>query len=115
MSKHDKNGIRIMSSTLPKYRNRKNRYKDRAGYISPFLRRSVYEQDGRRCRFCHVSLRFRDMTLDHLTPVSRGGKSTIDNLACACSACNHAKANMTEEEFLIALASEKYPPTPKAS
>lgn len=44
-------------------------------------------------------------TVDHKTPISRGGhKARRSNLALCCLACNHAKADKTEEEFRALLA-----------
>lgn len=39
------------------------------------------------------------MTRDHLIPLSRGGFGK-QNIVGACGNCNHAKANMTLQEFL---------------
>jgi 5-methylcytosine-specific restriction endonuclease McrA len=39
------------------------------------------------------------VTLEHITPMSRGGTHTKENVAPACFVCNSAKRNMTVEEF----------------
>lgn len=41
----------------------------------------------------------RMATLDHLTPRSRGGHNTHENMKLACKRCNGLKASMTEKEF----------------
>lgn len=71
-------------------------------------RRGVLERDNYTCIFCGVKAgqkrnrtrnwRPRDFTIEHLNPVSRGGKSTWVNTACACSPCNHRKADRTAHE-----------------
>lgn len=46
-------------------------------------------------------------TLDHRTPLARGGPDTEDNWAIACTQCNHAKGDSTEEQFRAVLAHQK--------
>ena len=41
----------------------------------------------------------KDITLDHHTPVSKGGTDEIENLRLAHSPCNQSKKDMTPEEF----------------
>ena len=43
-------------------------------------------------------------TVDHITPISRGGKHDLDNLAFACRKCNLRKGNKTPEEYRAYLA-----------
>lgn len=38
--------------------------------------------------------------VDHATPKSRGGSSTLDNFVLACSPCNCSKNNKTVDEFM---------------
>jgi 5-methylcytosine-specific restriction endonuclease McrA len=64
-------------------------------------RRGVFERDSYTCIYCGSSAgsrrstnrkwRFNDFTIDHIRPVSQGGKSTWSNTACACYPCNHLK------------------------
>jgi 5-methylcytosine-specific restriction endonuclease McrA len=39
------------------------------------------------------------LSLDHIIPLSRGGKNTKDNIAPAHRRCNQGRTNMTLEEF----------------
>ena len=41
----------------------------------------------------------RAATVDHKTPLSRGGKDDPSNWAMCCHECNSSKANKTEAEF----------------
>jgi 5-methylcytosine-specific restriction endonuclease McrA len=47
---------------------------------------------------------FAESTIDHIVPVSKGGKDTLDNMAVACYACNQAKGNWTLGELERRLA-----------
>lgn len=58
-------------------------------------RRNVYLRDGFRCQYCGVSVTEKTATLDHVTPISKGGKSTWTNLSTACKKCNWSKSDKT--------------------
>ena len=52
------------------------------------------------CYYCNKMLTDKDIvTVDHKTPISRGGLTTKENLVLACTDCNSEKDNMTEEEY----------------
>jgi hypothetical protein len=57
----------------------------------------VAERANFRCEYCHSQERFSPdpFSLDHIFPRSKGGKSSIDNLAYACQGCNSYKYNHT--------------------
>jgi len=60
-----------------------------------------------KCYYCHQIVSFKELTMDHLVPLTRGGRSTRDNLVPSCKACNNQKKNMLPlewEEYLEALA-----------
>ena len=44
-----------------------------------------------------------NLTVDHIVPVSKGGKSTFGNQVAACKSCNGFKADRTPREAGIAL------------
>ena len=60
------------------------------------------ERQNGLCYFCGEPLVNDVMYLDHLTPHSRGGPHSMDNVVLACQTCNLEKAWLTEEEFAIA-------------
>ncbi len=60
-----------------------------------------------RCAYCGEVAAL--IEADHRTPLSRGGRNTIDNILPACRSCNRRKRTKTEGEFrayLAELASE---------
>ena len=63
------------------------------GKVSNRMRFSVYERDGYRCCCCGVFGRYAALEIDHIIPISKGGKSTYENLQTLCHECNYAKGN----------------------
>ena len=60
------------------------------------------KQEG-RCAGCETVFPFRNFTVDHIVPQSKGGHDHIDNLQLLCNACNSQKGNRSQEEFLVRL------------
>ncbi len=57
------------------------------------LRFFVYDRDGHRCVKCGSTY---NLEVDHIFPISKGGKSTPDNLQTLCHNCNSLKSNTIE-------------------
>ncbi|SHF79288.1 HNH endonuclease [Streptoalloteichus hindustanus] len=66
----------------------------RYGRAPGWSRRGVLVRDGKRCAYCG---RPGD-TVDHVLPVSRGGRSEWLNTVCACAPCNGRKRDRTPQE-----------------
>lgn len=58
-----------------------------------FSRGNIYLRDGNRCQYCGRKFSTSELSLDHVIPLSRGGKSTWENVVCACLPCNVRKGN----------------------
>lgn len=58
------------------------------------MRFSIYSRDGYRCRMCGRSGEYCNLEIDHIKPISKGGKSTYDNLQTLCKECNKRKGNI---------------------
>lgn len=56
---------------------------------TPDLIREIYERD-KVCQLCDTS---NNLTIDHIYPVSKGGKSGKNNLQVMCNPCNSFKGN----------------------
>ena len=55
------------------------------------------------CHYCGKNFAFKDITMDHLVPLARGGRSTKDNLVPSCKACNNLKKSMLPLEWEVFL------------
>lgn len=63
-----------------------------------FNRRNIYERDRYRCQYCGVSPGRTGLTIDHIIPRSRGGRSTWTNVVVACARCNTRKGSRLPNE-----------------
>lgn len=52
-----------------------------------------------RCYYCGGSFAPADLTMDHLIPLVRGGRSVKENLVPACKDCNNKKKYLLPTEF----------------
>lgn len=52
-----------------------------------------------KCYYCQQTVTFKELTMDHLVPLTRGGRSTRDNLVPSCKECNNRKKNMLPLEW----------------
>lgn len=56
------------------------------------------EQEG-MCYLCNSKFEFKEMELDHVQPIARGGKHEKSNCKMACRHCNRSKGSKTLEEL----------------
>lgn len=60
-----------------------------------------------KCHYCSGTFAPEELTMDHLVPVVRGGKSSRGNVVPACKECNNRKKYMLPLEWEEFLANEK--------
>lgn len=63
-------------------------------------RHNIFKRDGFSCQYCGTG---KDLTLDHLIPKSKGGKSSWTNLVTACKNCNTKKGDFLPEDVGLKL------------
>ena len=61
-----------------------------------FTRFNVFLRDGFQCTYCGA--KDRDLTFDHVVPRSKGGRTTWENIAAACSPCNLRKGGRMPQD-----------------
>lgn len=62
--------------------------------VTPGLRYEVMQRDGCRCQICGSSQSDGvKLHVDHIIPVSKGGKTTMANLQTLCDRCNLGKSD----------------------
>ncbi len=68
-----------------------------------FTRRNIFFRDRNRCQYCGKVFAQRDLNLDHVVPLSRGGRSEWTNVVTACVPCNSRKGSRSPEEAALKL------------
>jgi len=53
------------------------------------------------CGYCGKQFAPADLTMDHVVPIARGGRSTKGNVVPACKPCNNEKKLLTPAERLL--------------
>jgi 5-methylcytosine-specific restriction endonuclease McrA len=53
------------------------------------------------CHYCHGHFTPEDLTMDHVLPIIRGGKSTKGNIVPCCKECNNDKKYLTPAEMIL--------------
>lgn len=63
-----------------------------------FNRRNIFARDENRCQYCGKRFPMSELSLDHVLPRRLGGRSTWENIVCACTRCNVKKGGRTPEQ-----------------
>ena len=58
-----------------------------------FSRENVFIRDEGKCQYCSKQLNKQNFTLDHVNPVSQGGKKVWQNIVTCCMSCNQKKGS----------------------
>ena len=70
----------------------------REAHRRKITRRAVLARDSWTCQYCG-SRKVTGLTVDHVIPRSRGGKSVWENIVAACASCNRRKGNRLPREI----------------
>ena len=77
-------------------------------------RHTLYGRQEGVCNGCLVLFPFRNLTVDHIVPQSKGGSDHLDNLQLLCGACNSKKGGRTMEALIADLLTAQIrPETPQ--
>jgi 5-methylcytosine-specific restriction endonuclease McrA len=74
-----------------------------------FCKKNVFIRDGFKCAYCGTNK--SRLTIDHIIPKSRGGRSNFENCVAACKPCNLAKGGRTPSEVNMFLQKRPSQPT----
>jgi 5-methylcytosine-specific restriction endonuclease McrA len=64
----------------------------------PLSRRALLLRDSYTCQYCSIQPGRENLTIDHVIPRSRGGRTEWENVVAACAPCNRRKGNRTPDE-----------------
>ena len=75
----------------------------------PFSKKNVLVRDGFKCAYCGDDS--RRLTIDHIIPKSKRGKTSFENCVASCKPCNNKKGGRTPSEAGMYLRVKVYQPT----
>ena len=78
--------------------------------IPPLTNRELFLRDAHLCMYCGQQHKPRELTRDHVRPMSRGGADKWSNVVTACRGCNTRKGNRTPEQARMPLLAVPYVP-----
>ncbi len=64
-----------------------------------FTRLNVFARDRFKCQYCNTKFPPKELTFDHVLPLSRGGNTSWHNIVTACRRCNTKKGNRLTKEI----------------
>ena len=80
----------------------------KSGKSISFSKKNILKRDNYTCQYCSTTS--QTLTIDHIIPKSRGGKTTWNNVVVACKPCNLKKSDKTPEEIGFYLAKKPAKP-----
>jgi len=86
---------------------KRERARARALRASPWWKRRI--SDG-VCYYCRRTVGIRVLSMDHVVPLGRGGRSVRGNVVPACKDCNSKKQSLLPVEWTDYLARLSQPP-----
>jgi 5-methylcytosine-specific restriction endonuclease McrA len=83
----------------------------RERYTPPLNNKTLFRRDGYLCLYCGQRFMVRDLTRDHVRPLSHGGRDVWQNVVTACRRCNNHKGGRTPEQAGQQLLAVPFTPT----
>jgi len=80
-------------------------------YTPPLSNEALFARDGSVCLYCGRRFGHKDLSRDHVTPISQGGVDGWKNVVTACKRCNNHKAGRTPEQASMKLLAVPFVPT----
>ena len=99
-----------VNSIIATHGTSKSLSRNRDQYVPPLNNRTLFKRDANLCLYCGMRFLTRDLTRDHITPVSQGGLDKWSNVATACRRCNNFKGGRTPEQAAMELIAVPFTP-----
>jgi len=80
-------------------------------YVPPLNNKTLFKRDASICLYCGGRFQAKNLTRDHIRPLSRDGTDEWRNVVTACRRCNNHKGGKTPEEAGMQLIAVPFTPT----
>lgn len=97
-----------INSIIAVKRSNSGKYLKRS--VPPLSNQELFRRDGSLCMYCGGSFPERQLTRDHVKPISQGGRDRWNNVVAACKSCNTRKGGRTPEQANLPLLAIPYEP-----
>lgn len=75
-----------------------------------FSRRTLYKRDNNTCQYCGIKPGTAELSVDHIIPKSKGGKTDWENVCLSCTDCNRKKGDKTMAQAKMSFFHAGYKP-----
>jgi len=106
-----KRSVIEVNTIIATHGNSKVLEKMREGYSPPLNNSTLFQRDNHICLYCGNRFPKRQLSRDHVRPLSQGGANHWNNVVTACIRCNNHKANRTPEAAGMELLAIPFTPT----
>ncbi|MEO0369730.1 MAG: HNH endonuclease [Pseudomonadota bacterium] len=103
--------ILVLNSIIATAGEAQSKWHHRPGYMPPLSNKTLFVRDDFTCLYCGQRFQRKDLSRDHVTPISQNGQDTWSNVVTACKRCNNFKAGRTPEQSGLQLLAVPFVPT----
>jgi len=100
-----------VSSIVATHGDTRTLERNRAHYTPPLNNRTLFKRDANLCMYCGQRFPKSELTRDHITPLSHGGRDVWTNVVAACRRCNNHKGGRSPEQANMQLLAVPFTPT----
>ena len=84
---------------------------DYSGFTPSLSNSTLFKRDANNCLYCGQSFNYKDLSRDHVLPLSHGGHDVWTNVVTACKRCNNSKGGRTPENANMMLLAIPFTPS----
>lgn len=80
-------------------------------YTPPLTNLTLFQRDAKTCMYCGQTFTLKNLSRDHVIPLSKGGEDKWTNSVTACKGCNNKKGDRTPEQAGMPLLAIPFAPS----
>ena len=84
---------------------------DYSGFTPSLSNSTLFKRDANNCLYCGQSFNYKDLSRDHVLPLSHGGHDVWTNVVTSCKRCNNQKGGRTPEHANMMLLAIPFAPS----